>query len=137
MSLLSVSSSAVTAISDAGWRVLAVILETDPTPQPLPPIEIDEDLVTPTWVGFALTFLVAAATLLLIIDMMRRVRRTRYRAEVQEKLAVEQAEAAAAAQAAATATPAVPASNPPTTRAKASPQSAAKQATKKSPKKSS
>jgi hypothetical protein len=91
MSLLSVSTTAVTVVSEWGWRLLSVITEDDPTPLPLPALEIDENLVTPTWVGFALTFLMAVATVLIILDMMRRVRRTRYRAEVQEKLAAEAA----------------------------------------------
>ncbi|MGV8970387.1 MAG: hypothetical protein ACOH1J_08055 [Microbacteriaceae bacterium] len=91
MSVLNAATTVGTYLSDAGWRILGVILETDPTPVPLPPIEIDENLVTPTWVGFALTFLIAAATVALLVDMMRRVRRTRYRGEIQEKLAAEDA----------------------------------------------
>ena len=51
--------------------------------------EFDPNDVTPTWIGFAITFLVAAATVLLILDMTRRMRRTRYRGEVREKLEAE------------------------------------------------
>ena len=36
-------------------------------------------------------FLIALATVLLILDMTRRVRRVRYRAEVQEQIADEKA----------------------------------------------
>lgn len=96
MSVLSPITGVANVVNDLGWRVLAVIIENDPTPQPLPPSLVDENQVTPTWVGFVMTFLVAIATVFLLIDMMRRVRRTRYRAEIQEKLAAEAAEAAAA-----------------------------------------
>ena len=53
--------------------------------------EFDPNDVTPTWVGFLITFLIAAVTVLLIWDMVRRVRRTRYRAEVREQLEAERA----------------------------------------------
>lgn len=55
------------------------------TPEP----DFDPNSVTPTWVGFAVTFLVAVATVLLLMDMVRRVRRTRYRGEIQERLEAE------------------------------------------------
>jgi len=45
--------------------------------------------VTPGVVGFVATFFIAAVTVFLLIDMTRRVRRVRYRAEIQEKLAAE------------------------------------------------
>ncbi|GAA3740010.1 hypothetical protein GCM10022239_14550 [Leifsonia bigeumensis] len=60
---------------------------TEPTPSPAP--DFDPNSVTPTWVGFAITFLVAVAAVLLIMDMVRRIRRTRYRAEIQERLEAE------------------------------------------------
>lgn len=56
---------------------------------PTPPPDFDPNSVTPTWVGFAITFLVAAATVVLIMDMVRRVRRTRYRGELRERLEEE------------------------------------------------
>lgn len=62
----------------------------EPTPGSTPPaFEGDPNLVTPGVVGFAVTFFVVIATVLLIIDMTRRVRRVRYRAEIQEKLEAE------------------------------------------------
>ncbi|WP_419819324.1 hypothetical protein [Glaciibacter flavus] len=64
------------------------------TPAPVTP---DEDIVTPGWIGFAVTFFVAAVTVLLIIDMVRRIRRTNYRALVREQIAAEQAVADAGA----------------------------------------
>lgn len=54
--------------------------------------DFDPNSVTPGVIGFVATFLFAAAVLLLIFDMHRRVRRTRYRAEVREMLANERAE---------------------------------------------
>jgi TRAP-type C4-dicarboxylate transport system permease small subunit len=54
-----------------------------------------DELVTPTWVGFAITFAMAVITVLLIIDMTRRIRRVRYRSEIREKLEAEQRDAKA------------------------------------------
>lgn len=59
------------------------------TPGPTPPPDFDPDTVTPGWIGFTIAFLVAVATVLLIMDMVRRIRRVRYRAEVQERLEAE------------------------------------------------
>ena len=61
--------------------------------------EFDPNTVTPGVVGFVATFFVAAAVVLLVLDMTRRVRRTRYRAEIAEHLDAEEAEAAAVAEA--------------------------------------
>lgn len=58
-----------------------------PTPPP-----IDEDMVTPGWLGFVAIFAIALATVLLIIDMTRRIRRVRYREEVRDKIAAEENE---------------------------------------------
>ncbi len=72
-----------------------IVWMADPTPSPTPgEFTGDENAVTPGVIGFVATFFVAAVTVLLLIDMTRRVRRVRYRAEVQEKLAAEAAEAA-------------------------------------------
>ena len=62
-----------------------VMLASTPTPQP----NFNENSVTPTWVGFAATFGVAAIVVLLCIDMVRRVRRVRYRGEIRERLEAE------------------------------------------------
>lgn len=61
------------------------------TPSPSPSPGFDPTTVTPGWVGFLITFLVALATVALILDMVRRVRRVRYRAEVQSMLDAEEA----------------------------------------------
>ncbi len=62
---------------------------TTPTPSTLPGFEGDPNMVTPGVIGFVITFLVAAATVLLVIDMNRRVRRVRYREEIREELQAE------------------------------------------------
>jgi hypothetical protein len=51
----------------------------------------DPDTVTPGPIGFLAIFFVAVAVVLLGIDMVRRIRRTTYRAEIQERLKNEQA----------------------------------------------
>jgi len=67
-------------------RVVDFLLASTPEP------EFDPNTVTPGAWGFVAIFLIAVATVLLILDMVRRIRRTTYRAQIQEKL---QAEAAA------------------------------------------
>ncbi len=57
-----------------------------PTPSGAP---FDESTVTPGWIGFIAVFLIAVATVFLILDMTKRIRRVRYRAEVAEKLDAE------------------------------------------------
>lgn len=64
------------------------------TPSPLPAYEGDVNLITPGVVGFTITFLIAIATVFLLLDMTRRVRKVRYRSEVREQIAIEQAEEA-------------------------------------------
>lgn len=59
--------------------------------------EFDPNDVTPGIEGFVLTFLVMAVVVLLILDMVRRIRRVNYRAEVREQLEAEQAASASAA----------------------------------------
>jgi hypothetical protein len=60
------------------------------TPSPSPTSGPSEDQVTPGVVGFTVTFLIAVAAVLLILDMVRRIRRVRYRAEIAAKLDAEQ-----------------------------------------------
>lgn len=59
--------------------------------------EFDPDLVTPGVVGFIATFLVMLVVVLLILDMVRRIRRVNYRAEVRQQLEAERLEAEFAA----------------------------------------
>lgn len=63
---------------------------------PSAPPDFDPDTVTPGVIGFLLTFFVAAAVVLLVLDMTRRIRRVRYRAEVGDRLDEEETERAAA-----------------------------------------
>ncbi|MET1015727.1 MAG: hypothetical protein ABWX76_02845 [Leifsonia flava] len=83
------------SITDLLVRASVVTSTTAPTPP-------DDDLITPGVVGFLVTFLVAVATVLLVIDMVRRVRRVNYRDQIREKLLIEQAEAQMAAEGSAT-----------------------------------
>ncbi|TFD28177.1 MULTISPECIES: hypothetical protein [Cryobacterium] len=65
-----------------------VVLAVTPTPDP----NFDPNTVTPGVIGFVVFFLIAAATVLLCLDVVRRIRRTTYRAEIRERLQAEQAE---------------------------------------------
>lgn len=65
----------------------------NPSPLPTPPADFDPNSVTPGWIGFAITAAVAIISIVLILDMVRRVRRMRYRAEIRERLAEEGAAA--------------------------------------------
>ncbi|NQX11267.1 hypothetical protein HQQ80_06500 [Microbacteriaceae bacterium VKM Ac-2855] len=62
------------------------------TPSPAP--DFNEDTVTPGLIGFIVMFLIAVAAVLLALDMVRRVRRTTYRAQVTEQLEKEQSDSA-------------------------------------------
>ena len=66
-----------------------------PTPTLPPGFTGDPNLVSPGVIGFIVIFLIAAATVLLAIDMTRRIRRVRYRDEAQQKIAEEQETATA------------------------------------------
>jgi hypothetical protein len=68
--------------------VIWLLLTASPVPTPTP--GFDEDLVTPGIWGFVLTIGVIIAVILLIIDMVRRIRRVNYRAQVRERLEAEQ-----------------------------------------------
>ena len=72
-----------------GW--IATAATATPSPGPT----VDPDLVTPGPVGFTVMALLALVVVLLVADMLRRVRRARYREEVGKDLDAEQAAAAA------------------------------------------
>jgi hypothetical protein len=84
---------------------LLLSLATTPTPQPTPSLRegITQDQVTPGLLGFIMTAFFVVATALLIVDMVRRIRRVRYRAQVEEEriaaASVADIEAADAAEA--------------------------------------
>lgn len=72
-------------------HAIAVILSAATTPSPTPtPSTVDPDIVTPGVVGFVVTALIAIAVILLVWDMMRRIRRGRVRADIQEELDAEE-----------------------------------------------
>ncbi|GAA4052353.1 MULTISPECIES: hypothetical protein [Agromyces] len=56
--------------------------------------EFDPNDVTPGVEGFVITFIVMAVVLLLVLDMVRRIRRVNYRAEARERLDAEERAAA-------------------------------------------
>ncbi|MDQ0826732.1 hypothetical protein QFZ60_002905 [Arthrobacter sp. B2I5] len=66
---------------------LLLRLATTPSPLPTPTLRegISEDQVTPGLLGFIMTAFFVVATALLIVDMVRRIRRVRYRAQVEEE----------------------------------------------------
>jgi hypothetical protein len=63
------------------------------TPSPSPTAEFDPDTVSPGPIGFIAIFFVAVVVLLLMVDMTRRIRRTRYREEIRGRLEAEKLEA--------------------------------------------
>ena len=74
------------------WQLItAGPLTAVPSPSPSP--NVDADLVTPGVWGFVITALVMIAVILLIIDMVRRMRRVNYRAEIRQRLEQEAAAA--------------------------------------------
>lgn len=64
---------------------------SDVTPSPVP--TVDPDIVTPGPAGFVAIAFIAVAVIVLIWDMMRRIRRARIRSEVDEQLDAEEAAA--------------------------------------------
>lgn len=66
-----------------------LLLAATPSPAPTTP---NANLITPGVWGFTITFMIGVVTILLIWDMMRRVRRARYRGEVNAKLDAEEAQ---------------------------------------------
>lgn len=69
----------------------SLLLAATPTPSANPA----ETFYSPGTLGFIFTFIMAGLAILLIFDMVRRMRRVRYRAEVQEKLAAEASDSGA------------------------------------------
>ena len=65
-------------------HLIAVIAAATPSPSGAP--GVDPNLVTPGPWGFAVVAVIAVATVLLVWDMLRRVRRARYRLQVREDL---------------------------------------------------
>lgn len=74
-----------------GTRMLYEVwlLAANATPTPAEDM-VDPNLVTPGPWGFAVIALIGVAVVLLVWDMLRRIRRGRYRAEVREMLDAEE-----------------------------------------------
>ena len=51
--------------------------------------EFDPDIVSPGFVGFALTGLLAVAVILLGVNLVRRLRRNAYRHDIRDEIAQE------------------------------------------------
>ena len=58
---------------------------------PTPTADPATTFYSPGTVGFLAVAFITLAAVLIVVDMVRRVRRVRYRAEIQEKLAAEAA----------------------------------------------
>lgn len=69
---------------------LIKLLQTAPSPSESSSLKsgLSEDQVSPGFLGFLLTFFIVVLTVFLIVDMVRRIRRVRYRAQVSGELAV-------------------------------------------------
>jgi hypothetical protein len=59
------------------------------TPSPSPSLSVNKDAVTPGVVGFLAILLVTLVTVALALDMVRRIRRVRYRGELAARRAPE------------------------------------------------
>jgi multisubunit Na+/H+ antiporter MnhC subunit len=77
------------------WTLAALVIGAAPTPSPVPSSNVPDNAVTPGVWGFVITAAIGIAVILLILDMIRRLRKVNYRAEVRERIAAEQAAAAA------------------------------------------
>jgi hypothetical protein len=72
--------------------ILNLSVAIDPYLETIDPLnDPDKIYYSPGVIGFAAVFLLMLAVTLLVADLVRRVRRVRYRAEIQEKLASETA----------------------------------------------
>ncbi|WP_243073537.1 hypothetical protein [Microbacterium sp. SS28] len=71
----------------------AALIHAAATATPTPTPAVDPELVTPGPWGFVAIAFLALAVVLLVWDMMRRIRRARIRSEVDEMLDAEEAAA--------------------------------------------
>lgn len=71
-------------------QLLKTLISVDPNLETIDPLNDPDKLYnSPGVLGFAAVFLMMLAAVFLILDMVKRVRRVRYRSEIQEKLAGE------------------------------------------------
>jgi hypothetical protein len=66
--------------------MFSLLLAATPSPSPTGDAS---SYYSPGTLGFIFTFFMAGAAILIIFDMVRRMRRVRYREEIREKLAAE------------------------------------------------
>jgi hypothetical protein len=78
-------------------HLLGLLVAAVPVPSPTTD-ELDPLTVSPGLVGFLATFAVAVATVLLILDMVRRLRRMRFREDQERRREEEAARAQEAAR---------------------------------------
>lgn len=71
-------------------HLLAAIAAAEATPTPVQ--TVDPELVTPGPWGFAVIALLAVVVMVLVWDMLRRIRRGRVRADIADELAAEKAQ---------------------------------------------
>lgn len=76
---------------------LSQLLHNASTPSPTPSIDPANTFYSPGTIGFLAIFGVTVGAVLLIFDMVRRVRRVRYREEIRVKLEAEDAAVEASA----------------------------------------
>jgi hypothetical protein len=67
-------------------RLFILLAEVEPVPLPV----IDDSYNSPGTLGFIVTFTVGVVAVLMFFDMNRRIRRTKFRTEIRERLANEQ-----------------------------------------------
>jgi hypothetical protein len=91
------------------------------TPSPTPSVDPANTFYSPGTIGFVATFLVAAGAIVIIFDMVRRIRRVRYRTDVAAKLEAE-ASAGASAPVAKPAATAAPKTSAPAAKRTAKPE---------------
>ncbi|TDN92409.1 hypothetical protein [Microbacterium sp. BK668] len=80
-------------------QAIAALVEAAATVTPSPTSGPDPELVTPGPWGFVAIAFLAFAVVFLIWDMMRRIRRARFRSEIDEELDAEEAAARQAEEA--------------------------------------
>jgi len=76
-------------VPDLSALTAVVLVGADATPSPMPTSSVSDDAVTPGVIGFLVTAAIVVVVVFLIIDMVRRMRRVRYREEARERIAAE------------------------------------------------
>jgi hypothetical protein len=72
--------------------VLALLAGDPLNPNPSASPDPANTFYSPGLIGFLGTFILVVGALIIIWDLVRRIRRVNYRAQIQERLAAEQAE---------------------------------------------